>query len=403
MVQNSRYDIIYIDNFNNFYLFKEIFKLSKLRWLFIVFEKKKADECKRYDINYTYVETNFICKLSENYHQYKELYEIAITKDRILRYLPKALATRIIDSQLKAVADVIKLSKPDLVVGEISWGAEYLLYKYCESNNIRYRHLLNLPGESNKVAFFDSEHSYRSLLENSHCATTNKRSHSYCYLCDKVKSYNNNKKWLTLKALINIFDLDQLNDYKKLQIYYKLRRIIKSFYILFEYVFMKMPNIAKDIRFVKEKYSSKRLLFFPLHIQPECTPDFVSPEFNKQLDICIEISLKLPREYILIVKDHPNDVSIRNIFKLIRMYCAPNIIIAKRQISSSELIDISDSSISIAGTIAIESIKKGVRSFLFSNVFYTESSYVYRVFSVGELIDKIEQTKNDNVCNDINT
>jgi len=85
----------------------------------------------------------------------------------------------------------VKDHKPDLVLGEISWAIEELFYYITESANIKYRHLLNLPGNSLRVAAFDAMHTeegthYLGKYEDKTAQQTFK---SYQELCQSVKNY----------------------------------------------------------------------------------------------------------------------------------------------------------------------------------------------------------------------
>lgn len=382
-------NILYVDNFNNFRFFLEVAQKSLNCWHFLVFDKRKEKICRERGIKCTLVGFGFPLHLSEKYRDFSGDYIVSASQDRILRCIPRWVSLRILDHQLNALGRLLDVWNFDFVVGEISWGNEYLFYKYCESAGVKYRHLLNLPGLVNRVVFFDQEHSWESLLENSIPTGGEMDSYqvSYYDLCANLKTKNEKSKKNYFFAFFRIFDFGQFLDYRKFQIYYKLRYFVLLVYKLLDRFFDK-KSVSEN--FLKSGKLPRRVLFFPLHIQPECTPDFVSPLYSDQLNLIKQIADALPDDFVLLVKDHPNNISIRNPFRILSLMRHPRVLFVRRNVSSANVMNVSNATLTIAGTIALESSLRGVPCFVYSNIFYDRLPGVYKFVppdSIAQIVD----------------
>lgn len=56
----------------------------------------------------------------------------------------------------------------------------------------------------------------------------------------------------------------------------------------------------------------KKYVFYPLQFQPEASIDLVSPIYANQIDLARQIAISLPRDYCLVVKEHPAMVGLRS-------------------------------------------------------------------------------------------
>ncbi|MGO0305864.1 hypothetical protein ACTL6P_04495 [Endozoicomonas acroporae] len=381
--------ILYLDNNNNFYLNLKLAKASKHRWMFVVFDKSKKQilekeklETSCYQCNVPSYGNRNTGQLNITNHDIRS----AIKNDRILKRLPFFLAKRIALSHVNFVLDSVDIFKPDLVIGEVSWANEYLVYKELCHRGVKYRHLLNLPLDENYIVSFDSEHSFSSLKEAEGLSGERYGERiNYYDLCEGVKkrySKLGNIKLVTKR----LFDFSsQINDYRINQIYWKTRLVIKYIYIIFDQAFNKL---CKNIDYIQS--TDKKIIYFSLHIQPEATPDFVSMKFSDQLNLASQIASRLATDEILIIKDHPNSISIRNIYKLLALYLKPNVIFIRRKASASELINLSSLVCSVAGTVSLESIKKSKPAIVFSNIFYNQSKFISSITEINDFVKEKE-------------
>ena len=114
----------------------------------------------------------------------------------------------------------------------------------------------------------------------------------------------------------------------------------------------------------------RKIVFFPLHIQPESTPDFVHKGSVDQLRIGLELAQQLGSNGVLLLKDHPNKKSVRNLWVLLRLFFLKNVIILNRDTSSKNIIQHSDFVVTIAGSAALEARLLDKQAIVLSNVFY---------------------------------
>jgi hypothetical protein len=402
-----QYDVIYVDNCNNFYTYKEVAKQSGLKWLFIVFDERKECICNKEMLPCIRIRPILSFCYSAEYHSNFSLFKTAIKQDRILKFYPYCIASRILDNQLLWFKNIITATKPKLVIGEISWGTEYLFYEFCKQRNIRYRHLLNLPHINNKIVLFDADHSYASLAENLLGITDDKisESHNVSYydLCNKLKEFNQSNKKVFLNVVLNLLNIkQQINDYRTNQLYHKIRFFVLKLYIIAEKILFNIFKPASNANEIIDRADGRNIIYFPLHIQPESTPDFVSIKYSNQLKLLNSILKSLPKSFVVAVKDHPNAISIRNIFFLLKLLNSKQLIFVKRKIRSQEIIKISACTASVAGTVALESISCKVPSIVFSNIFYNRSQFVSNARDIDEFVDLLRNIKSKDIYNDLN-
>lgn len=381
--------VLYVDNNNNFYLYLEVAKSSLMDWYFLVFDKDKKEKCEKVGIK-CFLMSKIVAGDKSRYNvvkflEYnKQLLNLSLSSDRILRKLPEFIAKKILISQLSKFSEVINVVCPNMVVGEISWANEYMFYKYSEFYSIPYRHLLNLPGSENRVVLFDAEHSYESLVQNVFNVKDGAKI-SYEELCQKVKCFNFQKKKIDLHKILKWLNVkQQFLDYRILQIYWKLSLLSRKAYYFFEKFVLSLSFL--DEQQIKNIAKKKKLIYFPLHIQPESTPDFVSPEYSNQLELIKKISKVLPADYVLVVKDHPNAISFRNPVKLLMLCNKANVVFSKRSVNSKTLIVESSHVITVAGTAAMEAVSLGKPATVFSNIFYSQSMFVSRAKDINDLL-----------------
>ncbi|WP_300435897.1 hypothetical protein [Zoogloea sp.] len=396
-------DILYVDNFNNFYLYAEVARSSAHRWFFIVFSRDKAKECQRRGLSYHLMPRSMSLLVSDEYRKHESEYKKSIGRDRVLRHYPYEIARRIIDTQLTVFSGLVQRLNPKIVLGEISWANEHAFYRWSTRNGYRYRHILNLPLAKNKIVMFDDAHSYKSISENPETLNDSSEEEvSYYSLCEKLKKHNAAEKYSISRSVRNLFNVDgQLRDYRRNSFYYKGYGIAKIAYRKFYGRIRRSKAYAATYDQLVTMVAGRKIIYMPLHIQPEATPDFVAEESNDQFEIAEKILAATDEGYVLVIKDHPNAFSIRDPFKLSRLLATGRVVYANRNISSSVIIKISYAVATIAGTAALEAISAGIPAIVFSDIFYSYSQFVYKVEDFSKLTSLLESFSSVNVFNDL--
>ncbi|WP_440144522.1 hypothetical protein ACS016_14565 [Aeromonas veronii] len=389
--------ILYVDNNNNFFLFFEIAKKSTLAWHFIIFDKKKEMFLKEAGIGYS---TFKIFRHKSERSLDCEIYSSAIKADRVLRFFPKKIALSILKRQADFFYQCMNSFNPDIILGEISWANEYVFYKISEQQGKRYRHLLNLPLKDNRVVAFDCEHSFNSLLELQGLNNQGGGGMSYSELSTRVKERNGCSNGIK-NGLLRLFNISsQVNDYRLNQVYWKLRKGVS---LLYRQADIFLDNMFYDLPSLINKVKGKKVIYLSLHIQPESTPDFVSLLFSDQLKLIEDLACILDENIVIVVKDHPNNISIRNISQIKKLISYHNVFFLKRHESVRDIIDMSSVVCSVAGTVTLEAIERGKPAIVFSNIFYNKSKFVYSVASMADFRDALNQcfSCKDEVVNDL--
>jgi hypothetical protein len=127
--------------------------------------------------------------------------------------------------------------------------------------------------------------------------------------------------------------------------------------ILYNYYKYKYDNLFLSL--IKLSTISKRLVLFPMHLQPEASIDIYSPFLRNQINVIERISDSLGHDDLLIVKMNPklylNSYEIKLLNKL------KNVKILEINIASKELLKFIDTLIIINGTMALEYLANGKR------------------------------------------
>ena len=305
-----------------------------------------------------------------------------VKSDRILKFYPYTKAKKLLESQAGFFYKVLKAEDPDLVLGEVSWANEFVFFQICSDNSIKYRKLLNLPLKENRVVGFDSEHSFNSIKDQKNLPVNGNYTIDYQDLITGLAKHNLNHSGFK-RGISRLIDINsQINDYRLNQVYWKLRRCLKFGYSIFSKYFIDNKNITLESL---EKISKdKKIIYLSLHIQPEATPDFVSIENSDQLSLIEKLSDRLKDDEILVVKDHPVNISIRNVKKLKSLYERKNVTFLNRATPACDIINLATLVCSVAGTVSLEAINLNKPVIVFSNIFYNKSQFIESVNDIND-------------------
>ena len=182
------------------------------------------------------------------------------------------------------------------------------------------------------------------------------------------KEYRNYKEKIIYIPWINY---PLINDFKN-----KLCRNIKRFINKKIYAFNSLS--FKDVKKLSKKY---KILFFPLHYQPEAATLTMQPFFNNQYFLIKFISDILPPGWVLLVKEHPiQDFGLRKLNFYRDIASHKNVFLVDNVLTIDELNEYVDKIITIGGTLGFESIIKGKDVLVCSNVYYSNYKGVYKLF-----------------------
>lgn len=158
----------------------------------------------------------------------------------------------------------------------------------------------------------------------------------------------------------------------------------------------------------------KHIIYYPLHLQPEATSSPASNFFRNQLLLIKAISDNIDDNQLLIVKDHPATFSTssfdqperRNRYRNKAFYSSisklKNTILVNSSISSKYLLSISDSVVTLRGSICLEALINKKSCLVFENSFYTGFPNTKYLRDLSNLKSEINSIKNKTISdNDI--
>jgi len=162
-------------------------------------------------------------------------------------------------------------------------------------------------------------------------------------------------------------ELDRVSLVKKLIAY-----IVKSYNLLTTKLYLSI--------FSSKKINTKKIVYFPLQVQPEASTATTSPFFVNLVSTIELISKSLPIGYMLIVKEHPvAPKGRRNLNTYRRINSFHNVSIVNSKVNGKDLIRNSELVIGFGGTTLIESILLGSKILIFEDAFYSDSILVRKI------------------------
>lgn len=278
---------------------------------------------------------------------------------------------------------IVQDKKPICLISEFSTSVEYTFSLYNESIKIHHLTILNFPFGEKLGCFYNREH--RLLVCKKNPILEKIKSNSRYEDLGKELKKQRNKTYFSALGSIDNYDRD---DYRT-WLSKKFKNQLKIF------LYKKLSIISK--RKLCYELPSVPFVYFALHVQPEETPDFVSLEFRDQFKLLRYLRKILPEEIKIVVKDHPWKISARDWNDEYRLMQRDGIIFLQRDFNSLDIIQKSCGTISIAGSVLVESILIGRPSLCFSNSFHLEHfTFIFDGKNINSIIEFLNCTKSSN-------
>lgn len=248
-------------------------------------------------------------------------------------------------------------------------GIDYILYKYCEFNKI-------------KKVFFHQSH-----IPNKFIASNNLENYGDFKFKKKIKLNSKDKSLFEYKKPIwlkkNHFLNEKLKRLKSRTVNYFFSRGYAEIKNLFsvEYLLKNLIVMKKNLAFNLEgkkmndfTKNNKKFGLFLLHFQPEGTSSFFGNFYIDQILAIEKILEKLPKDYHLIVKEHPKQHFLtrdKYFFKRLKTHKQISYLISDI-ISTKELIKKSKFVSTITGTGAWEALTLNKPVLLFGKTWFSK-------------------------------
>ncbi len=143
-----------------------------------------------------------------------------------------------------------------------------------------------------------------------------------------------------------------------------------------------------------DRLEGKRIVYFPLHLEPEVALLWASNEFTNSLEAISWISKSLPADVRLVVREHSTSFGVRSRWYYETLRQMPNVLLADPKIHSWDWIKASTFVATIAGTVAHEAVLFGRPALVFNRFHPVEGLPSVRIAesfrdterAVGELL-----------------
>lgn len=170
-------------------------------------------------------------------------------------------------------------------------------------------------------------------------------------------------------------------------------KFIRDFYV----------SNLNQIRANKFKYDKledlKKFVFMPLLMQPEENIDLISTRYNNQIETARQVSMFLPADYCLVVKDHPAMRSKRSISYLNKIKFTPNVKLIDSKIPNWKILEKTNIVVATSGTSVFEASLLGKSTILLGNLgtikFLPNVHFCERLENLKKIVERIDKTKVD--------
>lgn len=144
---------------------------------------------------------------------------------------------------------------------------------------------------------------------------------------------------------------------------------IRKIFSILKYYKNKYLNQYKSL----EEIKNKKIIYFPLHVQPEASIDVIGYQYSNQIEIIKKIAKKISvnKNYVFAIKDHPHCVGNRKNKYFAKIKKLKNVVILSPWLESKKIIKKSELVISIAGTASLEANIMKVPSLVLVKMFFS--------------------------------
>ena len=304
------------------------------------------------------------------------------------------------------IEKIIKKVNPSLIIGEADLFHELMVIDISKKMKIRYI----FPAGTRYPKYRTSFYKYDTLNP-----LTNKGKPVSILKIKKIAKLIKNNK----------YELDYM---QKENFIKKIENLYFQFYVFFSYIFGEKFNTPSPIKFVSSRLErsflkvkwrfdsyinkvktndileNKKIVLFPLQMQPEVSTDVWSYPYINQEQTILELSKSLKKiNYVLAVKANPKfkfELNIRTYKKIKKI---SNVILIPQSTSMNYLLKKCNAIFSITGTVIFESVFLGKNIFVTSNSPFSNFRGVTKVNSLSDVAIKLKKNdKKNNKKNNLN-
>ena len=218
--------------------------------------------------------------------------------------------------------------------------------------------------------------------------------------------YMKNERKLLKKSLLSKYlDSAKVKQIKKILKFFKKYGIKENYYIFqspaltinLSYLRrnvkrkMRLNKIVKlyDVDEVSQLNENENYLVYPIHFHPEASTSILAPIYIDEYYNILNISLQLPYNYTLLVKEHPSAVGFTGVEFYEKIKKLPNVKLIHHNVRAKQMVRKSKGVITVTNTMGYESLIMGKKTFLLGRIFYETHPNCVCINSFNELYDKI--------------
>lgn len=175
---------------------------------------------------------------------------------------------------------------------------------------------------------------------------------------------------------------------------YEVTSLIKNFSNI-KYAVKRVRNrmyLQKKCKDFDLGSAGKYILFFFSH-QPESVTTSAAQQYADQWKIVEELAIHAPSDINIVIKDHPFGFGWRGKDYFERLIRLPNVHMAPVNYPSKELIQNAQAVLTINGSVGLEALMYGVKSYSLGNAWYSHPEFIPNLSCPVEVYSRLSEPK----------
>jgi Capsule polysaccharide biosynthesis protein len=328
---------------------------------------------------------------------------LMVAGDRIISRYPSVRTLKLMAAILQFWQELFFDAPPDVILGEVSCGAEWMCWSLAQQEGIPYL-IPYPPSVAGRLFFIHSpagmwqRMAERFETSRSQPLSAEQIAHAEAFLREF-------RLGRTRAAYFNVTKSNPLSLWHPRQLQARLERApfrlrawwhdgyseVASYHgtppwkpVLHD-MLRPLRHFAAELRLLRKDVPSGKKLFYALHMQPEFTTNIRDPFHENQIAVIENISRSMPVGYRLIVKEHPAMKGDRALSYYRQLKAISNVDLLSSTLNSHELIRQSDAVLTITGSVAWEAILMGKPVIAFGPLCYDFYDHLFHCGDLREL------------------
>jgi hypothetical protein len=325
---------------------------------------------------------------------------VLAAEKRVPKYFPRGIID--IANMIKGCEQFFDHNSPDILISDFpSSSLDMVVYQFAKSRKVPTIFINGFRTNSNLLFCYEPEKGLKEYIsylyyqyESNGLTEDNKR---------KANEFLTFFKRNSLKPTCYKYTIPEQVDFSK---YISPNKLISFISDLFTNSSLARSRVETQVRkfLLKKEWKNifvpiddrDRIIFFPLHFQPEASTNVRSPYFRNQYSVIENLCLSMPAGFTLYVKEHS-----RHIFQkspsLFKRYLGnyPNLKFLDPSVDSHEIIKKSELVVVLSGTAGWEAFLYGIPVLQFGTAFYGKFKGIYRFQNFNDLSNQIREILNN--------